>query len=160
MKICPKGPAISHLFLANDTLLFCKAKLEEVQCVKEILRLYEQSSGQKVNLDKSAVFFSKNTGETARSAICKELEGIVEQRNSKYLGLPMVIGRSKKQVFNFVKEKVLQRVNNWKNQLLSSGGKEVLLKSVPQALPVYCMSCFKLPKGLCDELAKVMSSFW
>lgn len=72
----------------------------------------------------------------------------------------MVIGRSKKQVFEFVKEKMKYKVQNQKNKMLSSGGKEVLLKSVAMALPVYCMSCFKLPKGLCDDINSIMSRFW
>lgn len=29
-----------------------------------------------------------------------------------------------------------------------------------QALPVFCMGVFRLPSGLCDELEKMMNSFW
>lgn len=121
---------------------------------------YELYSGQKINLDKSAVFFSKNTSEANRRAICGVLNGIVEQRSSKYLGLPMVIGRSKKQVFSFIKDRVEQKVLNWKTQFLSAAGKEVMLKSVALALPVYSMSIFKLPKGVCDDIAQIMRKFW
>lgn len=55
--------------------------------------MYEQGSGQKVNMDKSAIFFSKNTKDETKIAICNELERIVEKRSSKYLGLPMLITR-------------------------------------------------------------------
>lgn len=53
-----------------------------------------------------------------------------------------------------------KKVNNWKNQLLSPGGKDVLLKSVALALPVYCMACFKLPKGLCEDISRILCNFW
>lgn len=71
----------------------------------------------------------------------------------------MVIGRSKKQVFNYIKERVEKKVLNWKTQFLSPAGKEIMLKSVALALPVYCVSVFRLPKGLCDDIAKILSRF-
>jgi hypothetical protein len=45
-------------------------------------------------------------------------------------------------------------------QLLSSGGKEVLIKSVAQSLPTFSMSCFKLPRGLCQYMDSVIREFW
>ena len=39
-------------------------------------------------------------------------------------------------------------------------GKDVLIKVVGQAIPPYCMSTFLLPKSMCEELQKVMNSFW
>lgn len=54
--------------------------------------------GAESQLGKICIFFSKNTCEETRAAICNEIEWVSEQRNNKYLELPMVIGRSKKQV--------------------------------------------------------------
>ena len=48
----------------------------------------------------------------------------------------------------------------WTSKLLSSVGKEVLLRSVAQAIPSYCMSVFMLPISLCEELQRMMNSFW
>ena len=79
---------------------------------------------------------------------------------SKYLGLPMVIGRSKRQVFNYIKERVMGKIKGWKEKLLSQAGKEVLLKSVILAMPAYAMSCCKLPKSLCYDISGEMARFW
>ena len=57
----------------------------------------------------------------------------------KYLGLPSLIGRSKKQVFTEIKERVGKKMLGWKEKLLSIGGKEILIKVMVQAMPTYIM---------------------
>ena len=52
------APKITHLFFANDSLLFCRANGDECNKLKEILGIYEFASGQKINTDKSFIFFS------------------------------------------------------------------------------------------------------
>ena len=55
------GPTVTHLFFADDSLLFVKANRRESEMVKSIHRTYENSSGQKINFEKSALIFSRNT---------------------------------------------------------------------------------------------------
>ncbi|CAJ2647159.1 unnamed protein product [Trifolium pratense] len=81
-------------------------------------------------------------------------------RKRKYLGLPSLIGRSKKATFNFIKDRVWKKINSWSSKCLSKAGREVLIKSVLQAIPNYFMSIFLLPSSLCDEIEKLMNSFW
>lgn len=47
--------------------------------------------------------------------------------------------------FRDIKDGVLEKINNWKNQFLSPFGKEILLKVVIQAIPNYHMNVFNLP---------------
>ena len=67
VSICKGCPKITHLFFANDSILFCKANSQEFQNLVKILQLYEAASGQKINADKSSVFFSSNTPDERRS---------------------------------------------------------------------------------------------
>ena len=60
IKIGKKVNAISHLFFADDSLLFTRANEQEVEKVLEILSTYEAASGQKLNMEKSEVSFSRN----------------------------------------------------------------------------------------------------
>lgn len=53
-KYCPK---ISHLFFADDSLIFCKASIEEAWAFQNLLKTYELASGQMVNVSKSTLFF-------------------------------------------------------------------------------------------------------
>lgn len=70
------------------------------------------------------------------------------------------MGRSKYNSFQWLKEKVWQRVSNWRNKLLSQASREILIKAVLQVLPVFTMSIFYLPRGLCCELNSLMAWFW
>ena len=43
---------------------------------------------------------------------------------------------------------------------LSGASKEILLKTVAQAIPNYAMQVYLLPLDLCKELETMMNSFW
>ena len=45
-------------------------------------------------------------------------------------------------------------------KLLSTAGKEILIKTVAQAIPTYTMSVFKLPSALCYEMTSMVRTFW
>ena len=48
----------------------------------------------------------------------------------------------------------------WNKRFLSRAGKEVLLKSIIQAIPSYVMSVFLLPTTMCEEIERMMNAFW
>ena len=78
----------------------------------------------------------------------------------RYLGLPSLVGKKKKASLLYIKEKVAAKLQGWKEQLLSQAGREVLLKSVIQAIPTFAMSCFKLPLTLCSDIEALIRNFW
>lgn len=160
LKISKKGPVVTHLLFADDSLVFCKATVQQASLLRQIIAKYGAGSGQEVNLDKSSVLFSKNITSESKEGIWAVLQGIKVQEKAKYLGLPLVIGRSKKEVFHYITDAVTKRVSNWKNTFLSTAGKEVLLKSVINALPVYTMSCFRIPKGVGKDIENSAAKFW
>lgn len=82
------------------------------------------------------------------------------KQHEKYLGLPSLVRRNKRNTFNAIKEKLGKTFAGWKEKMLSKAGKEVLIKAVAQAIPIYTISCFKLPDSLCDELKRMIRNFW
>ena len=53
----------------------------------------------------------------------------------------------------------MAKLQSWEGKLLSQAGKEVLIKSVIQALPTYTMGCFKIPLGLCHDIESLIKKF-
>jgi len=62
-------------------------------------------------------------------------------------------------MFAWILRRVSAKLAGWKEQLISKGGKEILLKSVVQALPNYAMSIFKLPVSLCKSIEQKIAQF-
>ncbi|KAL0449286.1 UNVERIFIED_CONTAM: hypothetical protein Slati_1485000 [Sesamum latifolium] len=81
---------------------------------------------------KSAIVFSKFVGEADRKELASIL-GVTEvPKHNKYLGLPTVSGRSKKELFEGIKERIWQKLNSWSSKKLSQGGRSVLLKRLKE----------------------------
>ena len=105
-SLCRNGPRISHLFFADDTLLFCRAELREVQTIQNILWKYELASGQKINQGKTTFFFGRSVSLASRNAI-KNLLGVLEIKEyERCLGLPAVVGKNRRASLNYIKERV------------------------------------------------------
>ncbi|PKA54867.1 putative mitochondrial protein [Apostasia shenzhenica] len=154
------SPNISHLFFADDSLLFFRATIEEAQKIQSILEIYRGVSGQEVNLDKSGLYFSKNTPRERRLLLRRLLNVKEEISIEKYLGLPPMVGKAKRKAFISIKERISHKIEGWKERLLSIGGKEIMIKAVAQAIPTYAMSIFKLPTTLCMEIENMLARFW
>uniref|UniRef100_A0A803P649 Reverse transcriptase domain-containing protein n=1 Tax=Cannabis sativa TaxID=3483 RepID=A0A803P649_CANSA len=65
-KLARNGTPITHLMFADDIILFGEATAREARSLLDCLESYCRSSGQKINLLKSSVCFSK--GVSARKA--------------------------------------------------------------------------------------------
>lgn len=78
----------------------------------------------------------------------------------KYLGLPSLVVRGKRASFNYIKERVWRKLQEWEAKLLSQVGREVLIKSVIHAISIFVMGCFKLPVSLCHEVEAMVKTFW
>lgn len=82
------APMVSHLQFADDTLIFCKAIVDQVRDVKAILLFFEAVSGLKVNFFKSELI--RVRVEETHSLHLVDIMGCkVGTLPSVYLGLPL-----------------------------------------------------------------------
>ena len=154
------GPPVSHLLFADDSLFFLKADYKNSSNLLAIFKEYEAASGQMINLDKSAITFGNRVYQHTRNNIMNTLNIPNIGGRGKYLGLPEQFGRKKKEMLQYIQERVQQKIEGWQTRFLSEAGKETLIKVVAYAMPVYSMNCFKIPIELCSEIDKMIARFW
>jgi hypothetical protein len=103
VRVCKDFSEVSHLLFADGCFLFCIANVTEVNQLPRILHICEQAFGQEINLFKSEMFISRNMSQAAK----EDLSGILRIQHIRgtctYLGLPSMIGRSKKITFSYTK---------------------------------------------------------
>lgn len=104
--------------------------------------------------------FSINLSCLVKEFICSQLGFKLVASYSNYLELPVVFGRSKKEVFSLVIDKVWKKVKGWNESFLSRACKEVLIKAVARAIPTYIMSSYRIPDSVCNEIEMMLSKFW
>ncbi|KAK9990469.1 hypothetical protein SO802_025454 [Lithocarpus litseifolius] len=124
---CPHGPRISHLFFADDNIIFCQATREECSQLAHVLDIYEQTSSQQLNREKTSLFFSHNTPQNVQNDIKQCFGAEVIWQYETYLGLPSLVGRSKQNRFRALKERLNNKLSGWKEKMLSQAGKEILI---------------------------------
>lgn len=159
-QVAPTAPPVSHLLFADDSFLFFRGTTTETSNVKRVLEEYERQSGQAVNLTKSGVYFSANIRRDKQAELRDILGVYNEIIDTKYLGLPSFVGRSKRRVFGYLKEEASKRIQRWQVKPMSQAGKTILIRNVAQAIPSYSMSCFLIPKTLCQEIEQLFNNYW
>lgn len=116
---------INYMLFADDSYIYFKADQEEAHRVVELLKTYEIASGQIINRSKSLVFFNANVIEYNKNLVCQELQILEADSNSKYLGLPHILGRNKSVIFGFLKDKVKASIQSRNEKKISRPAKEI-----------------------------------
>ncbi|GMI87280.1 hypothetical protein like AT3G24255 [Hibiscus trionum] len=153
------GPGISHLFFADDLVLFAEASPEQLALIKGVLEDFCLCSGHRVSVAKTQIYFSKNCLTGIRDLVGVTLGFEVVEDLGKYLGVPLLHSRVTKSTYAYVLANMRRRLSGWVAQSLSLAGRVTLAKSVLQAILSYVIQATWLPKGLCKEMEKLIRRF-
>ena len=139
VKASQSGLAFSHLFFADDLLLFAKADYINCSTIRDVLDDFCSISGQTVSEAKSKVYFSPNVDKDTRDSLCDILGFTSTPSLGRYLGIPLKHPSSSSQDFNFVLDRVKQKLSRWKASMLSLAGRQVLIQASSATIPAYVM---------------------
>jgi hypothetical protein len=154
------GPAISHLLFADDSIFFARSDKRSVEALHQTLQTYCDGSGQKINHDKSTIFFGNGCRDEVKQEVKQKLGVFNEMLQDSYLGMPTDVGRSPTSTFRYLFDRMWKRANGLSDRPLSRKGNEVMLKYVIQAIPTYVMSCFQLSVLTCELMRKAIVNQW
>ena len=85
LKASRENVAVSHLFFADDLMLFAKANEKGSEAIKDVLDLFCEESGQRVNYEKSCIYFSPNIPTPPKEKVCENLNIQATNNLGKYL---------------------------------------------------------------------------
>ncbi|KAG8375096.1 hypothetical protein BUALT_Bualt10G0064800 [Buddleja alternifolia] len=137
-----------------------RANRDDALEIKRIMSIFEVWSGQIANASKSFVHFSGNASEETKTEILNILNMTECTHRAKHLGLPFCKPKSRAVAFRELSDKMTKKLASWKISNLSQAARLVLIKSVAQALPLYHMATYLLPRNLSTNLDRIMMRFW
>jgi hypothetical protein len=119
--------------------------------VKQVLDTYASSTGQLINPAKCSLLFGESCHDEVKDIIRSELGVTSLIFEEKYLGLPTPDGRMSRGKLQNLQAQLTKRLLMWGDGHLAQAGREVFIKSVAQALPIYIMGVLIFSFSLCDD---------
>lgn len=126
--------------------------------LKRLLRCFSLTSGLRVNFSKSKVF-GVGVGKEEMGRLANFMGCEASEFPFTYLGLPIGANMKLAKNWNPVIERFKCKLNCWKKNTLSFGGRLTLVNSVLGSLPLYYMSVYKAPSKVIDKLEMIRRRF-
>ena len=142
-----RSMAVSHLLFADDTLIFCKADLDQILILRMILIWFEAVSGLKINLGKSELV---PVGAVNNIDLFLVVLGCKQgSLPMKYLGL-LLGANSRIRLYGILFWRKWR--GDWRVGNANTYPREVvtLIKSTLSNLPTYFLSLFPIPASMAN----------
>ncbi|KAG0458782.1 hypothetical protein HPP92_021910 [Vanilla planifolia] len=137
---------VSHLAYADDFLIFSTVRLHSTKRLAEVLDLFSRASALQINRGKSHVFHARSTSKS----VIRKTERILGFASSSppfvHLGCGMGVGRRRSERFRPQLDKISNRIASWHSNLLSMGGKKILINSILSSMVSYCTAALNPPR--------------
>lgn len=133
---------------------------ENARTLKDLIMRYYRVSSQHINESKTTLMFNRDNDLFRSKALEDVLQITSTSEPGKYLDLPTVWERSKKEALGYLKGQIRDKISGWIVKVLNQASKEILIKSVITPIHSYVTSIFKLAKTQCSEISTIITDFW
>ncbi|KAL0346958.1 UNVERIFIED_CONTAM: hypothetical protein Scaly_1711800 [Sesamum calycinum] len=135
---------VSHLAYANDLMIFTTTCRQNMELLRELLRV----SGQLINGSKSSFIVGRQASSLQMQAVQDVLGYQLKHLPVTYLGVPLYKGNRKAYLFDSIISRLRDMLQGWAMTNLSRGGRLALIRSVLQATPLHLLqACFPMAEG-------------
>ncbi|PKU87174.1 Putative ribonuclease H protein [Dendrobium catenatum] len=153
-----RSQKISHILYADDVLIFSHASKKLENKLRSIILKFCNWTGLKVNNTKSQILFSKSMRRNEKAKV-KKILNFKTVEELQYLGVQLLLRRPVRADFQFLIDKVLQKLNSWGSKCLSLAGKLTLVKTSLLSLPNFVSTHNMVPKKILQEINKCCRNF-
>ncbi|KAM3237314.1 hypothetical protein P3L10_012343 [Capsicum annuum] len=155
-----RGPVINHFLYADNIVIFTSGNTKSIRMIKKQIHRYEKSSGQRMNAKKCFFLTAAGIGPTRINKIRSATGFLNRDFLFEYLGCAIYIDRKRPKYFEKMLSKVIKRLGGWQSNMLSYGGKMILIKHVLQSPPIYTLTALTFPKSIAKLLEKHFARFF
>ncbi|CAL1384516.1 unnamed protein product [Linum trigynum] len=159
VRLTSSGPPLTHLFFADDLLLFAEVESRQIRVIKQILEDFCYSSGQRVNFSKSILYVSPNIPRRKAELLSTRAGIPLKAALGRYLGIQAIHERVTKGRYQSLLLRIQKKMAPWKAKRLSFAARLTVAKSVTASLPVYNMHTELIPSGVCRSIDKISRDF-
>lgn len=107
------GPSISHLFFADDLILFARANRDQMEVLNRVLTAFCQSSSQMISKEKLVMYYLRSVPKREARIIGGLFNFSLQEDLWVYLGVPLLHQRVNKSTYERVVDRVLKKLCSW-----------------------------------------------
>ncbi|WOL13849.1 ribonuclease H protein [Canna indica] len=152
---------ICQLLFADYIIFTIKGSVKSCKGLKKALDQYYLITRQKVNIEKSKIFFPKYLKAEQKHKFCNFFGMKEGQLPMKYLGAYLSPKKLNEKHQNMVYQKVVNRMEIWAKNLISQAEKAVLINTVAFSIPVYNLMTTKVSGKVVKKInSSAREFFW
>jgi len=143
---------------ADDVILFCAARQQDLVVARGILDLFAAASGLHSNIKKCLVT-PIQCGLEETVTLVRFFPAKLSPLPITYLGIPLAVGHLKKSTLQPLVDKVAGCLPAWKAKFLSKAGRCVLVKTTLSAIPVHTALAITISPWVIQCIDKLRRAF-
>jgi hypothetical protein len=143
---------------ADDTTLFLRPHASDVHNLRSLLQPFGVATGLSTNIQKLEIIPICCDG-LDLPEILGPFQARLTNLPCRYLGLPLRLGRLRKDDEQVLIDRVATKLPNWEGKLLNKAGRLMLVNSVLSGVVTYHMTVFRLSKWALKKIDRIRWQF-